>query len=129
MGEGSAASMFGLIMGLIILVLQNYLTADAVHQLLTFNPIDFFTCAPTAAAQPRGLAAEPRLAWIACSRDTVPPRDRRCRATPVFADRQRVSLAPVRMQANTDSLTVSSDRRDPSSTVSRWGSVLERARV
>ena len=43
-GEGSAACMFGLIMGLIILVLQNQFSADAIHQLLTFNPIDFFTC-------------------------------------------------------------------------------------
>lgn len=43
-GEGSAACLFGLTMGFIILILQNYLTADAVHQLLTFNPIDFFTC-------------------------------------------------------------------------------------
>ena len=38
--------MFGLIMGLIILVLQNYLTDATVHQLLTFNPIDFFTWGP-----------------------------------------------------------------------------------
>ncbi len=35
----------GLITGLAILILQRYLNPDVVHQLLTFNPADFFTCA------------------------------------------------------------------------------------
>ena len=34
----------GLITGLVILILQRYLNPDVVHQLLTFNPADFFTC-------------------------------------------------------------------------------------
>ena len=44
MGEGSAACGMGLIMGVFILVLQKYLSEDAVHNLLTFNPADFFVC-------------------------------------------------------------------------------------
>ena len=35
----------GLLTGLAILIMQRYMSADAVHQLLTFNPADFFTCA------------------------------------------------------------------------------------
>ena len=35
----------GLMTGLVILIMQRYMSADAVHQLLTFNPADFFTCA------------------------------------------------------------------------------------
>jgi sulfur transfer protein SufE len=35
----------GVITGLAILILQRYLNPDVVHQLLTFNPADFFTCA------------------------------------------------------------------------------------
>lgn len=42
-GEGSAACMLGLCTGLVILMLQRYLTEDSLHQLLTFNPADFFT--------------------------------------------------------------------------------------
>ena len=43
-GEGSAACAMGLIAGLVILILQRYISAESVHQLLTFNPADFFTC-------------------------------------------------------------------------------------
>ena len=42
-GEGSAACMLGLFTGLVVLTLQRYLTEDSLHQLLTFNPADFFT--------------------------------------------------------------------------------------
>ena len=38
----------GLMTGLVILILQRYMSADAVHQLLTFNPADFFTYAGAA---------------------------------------------------------------------------------
>jgi hypothetical protein len=38
----------GLLTGLVILIMQRYMSATAVHQLLTFNPADFFTCAPFA---------------------------------------------------------------------------------
>lgn len=44
LGEWSAACAMGLITGLVILILQRYLNPDVVHQLLTFNPADFFTC-------------------------------------------------------------------------------------
>lgn len=47
LGEWSAACAMGLITGLAILILQRYLNPDVVHQLLTFNPADFFTCAPS----------------------------------------------------------------------------------
>ncbi|KAK9819478.1 hypothetical protein WJX81_001339, partial [Elliptochloris bilobata] len=43
LGEWSAACAMGLITGLVILILQRYLNPDVVHQLLTFNPADFFT--------------------------------------------------------------------------------------
>ena len=33
----------GLLTGLIVVILQRYLSAESVHQLLTFNPADFFT--------------------------------------------------------------------------------------
>lgn len=46
LGEGSAACGMGLIMGVFILVIQKYLSEDAVHNLLTFNPADFFVCVP-----------------------------------------------------------------------------------
>lgn len=36
----------GLIMGCFVLISQRYLSADLVHNLLTFNPADFFTCGP-----------------------------------------------------------------------------------
>jgi hypothetical protein len=42
----------GLITGLAVLVMQRYISADAVHQLLTFNPADFFTCASPLSAPP-----------------------------------------------------------------------------
>lgn len=42
-GEGSAACMLGLFTGVVVLMLQRYLTEDSLHQLLTFNPADFFT--------------------------------------------------------------------------------------
>ncbi|KAK9803320.1 hypothetical protein WJX73_001939 [Symbiochloris irregularis] len=42
LGEGSAACGMGLIMGVFILIIQKYLSEDAVHNLLTFNPADFF---------------------------------------------------------------------------------------
>lgn len=45
LGEWSAACIMGLMTGLVILIMQRYMSADAVHQLLTFNPADFFTCA------------------------------------------------------------------------------------
>ncbi len=45
LGDWSAACILGLLTGLIILILQRYMSADAVHQLLTFNPADFFTYA------------------------------------------------------------------------------------
>ena len=45
LGDWSAACILGLLTGLTILILQRYMSADAVHQLLTFNPADFFTCA------------------------------------------------------------------------------------
>ena len=43
LGDWSAACILGLLTGLTILILQRYMSADAVHQLLTFNPADFFT--------------------------------------------------------------------------------------
>lgn len=45
LGDWSAACILGLLTGLTILILQRYMSADAVHQLLTFNPADFFTYA------------------------------------------------------------------------------------
>ena len=42
-GEGSVACGMGLLTGLIVVILQRYLSAESVHQLLTFNPADFFT--------------------------------------------------------------------------------------
>ncbi|KAK9825253.1 hypothetical protein WJX74_003416 [Apatococcus lobatus] len=42
-GEGSVACGMGLLTGLIVIILQRYLSAESVHQLLTFNPADFFT--------------------------------------------------------------------------------------
>ncbi|KAK9850077.1 hypothetical protein WJX84_003336 [Apatococcus fuscideae] len=42
-GEGSAACGMGLLTGLIVVISQRYLSAESVHQLLTFNPADFFT--------------------------------------------------------------------------------------
>lgn len=45
LGDWSAACILGLLTGLAILIMQRYMSADAVHQLLTFNPADFFTCA------------------------------------------------------------------------------------
>ncbi len=42
-GEGSAACMLGLFTGLVVLTMQRYLTESSLHQLLTFNPADFFT--------------------------------------------------------------------------------------
>jgi hypothetical protein len=33
----------GLIAGLVILFSQRYFSAEVLHQLLTFNPADFFT--------------------------------------------------------------------------------------
>ena len=43
MGEGSVACALGLITGLGILITQRYFTEEVLHQLLTFNPADFFT--------------------------------------------------------------------------------------
>lgn len=43
LGDWSAACILGLLTGLAILIMQRYMSADAVHQLLTFNPADFFT--------------------------------------------------------------------------------------
>ncbi|EIE24491.1 hypothetical protein COCSUDRAFT_46826 [Coccomyxa subellipsoidea C-169] len=43
LGEWSAACILGLLTGLVILIMQRYMSADVVHQLLTFNPADFFT--------------------------------------------------------------------------------------
>ena len=43
MGEGSAACAMGLITGLAILITQSYFSEEVLHQLLTFNPADFFT--------------------------------------------------------------------------------------
>ena len=43
LSDWSAACVLGLLTGLTILILQRYMSADAVHQLLTFNPADFFT--------------------------------------------------------------------------------------
>lgn len=42
-GDASTACAMGLFTGLGVLVLQRYISADAVHQLLTFNPAEFFT--------------------------------------------------------------------------------------
>lgn len=42
-GEGSVACGMGLLTGLVVLILQHNLSAESVHQLLTFNPADFFT--------------------------------------------------------------------------------------
>eukprot|EP00884_Botryococcus_braunii_P015756 jgi/Botrbrau1/2864/Bobra.0036s0009.1 len=42
-GDASTACAMGLFTGLAVLVLQRYISADAVHQLLTFNPAEFFT--------------------------------------------------------------------------------------
>ena len=51
-------------MGVFILVLQRYLGADLVHQLLTFNPADFFTCVlgEQASLALLSMGAEPRAA-------------------------------------------------------------------
>ena len=43
MGEGSAACAMGLFTGLVILIAQRSFTEEVLHQLLTFNPADFFT--------------------------------------------------------------------------------------
>ncbi len=45
MGEGSVACAMGLITGLGILITQKYFSEEVLHQLLTFRPADFFTCA------------------------------------------------------------------------------------
>lgn len=42
-GDASTACAMGLFTGLTVLVLQRYISQDAVHQLLTFNPAEFFT--------------------------------------------------------------------------------------
>ncbi len=47
LGEGSCACALGLISGALLLLLRRFTGVDreALRQLLTFNPADFFTCA------------------------------------------------------------------------------------
>ena len=48
LGEGSVACGMGLAAGTILLIFQHFTTLDkeALRQLLTFNPADFFTYVP-----------------------------------------------------------------------------------
>ena len=59
LGEWSAACIMGLLTGLVILIMQRYMSADAVHQLLTFNPADFFTCGQASLCRPARFQARP----------------------------------------------------------------------
>jgi hypothetical protein len=43
MGEGSVACAMGLVTGASLLMMQRYMDREALRQLLTFNPADFFT--------------------------------------------------------------------------------------
>ena len=44
MGEGSVACALGLVTGVLLLAMQRYMDREALRELLTFNPADFFTC-------------------------------------------------------------------------------------
>lgn len=70
LGEGSVACGMGLAAGTILLIFQHFTSLDkeALRQLLTFNPADFFTCAIS--------CAHVWTFW--CLWIDVPPRILRC---------------------------------------------------
>lgn len=58
LGEGSCACALGLLAGALLLLLRRATGVDreALRQLLTFNPADFFTCAAERCPHPRFLS-------------------------------------------------------------------------